>query len=70
MFSVGKDPHMLRSSKALSLLIICLLLTGWSLAQDKPAAPKRKPGQVPEPVSPEGAAYLERLMKNTPFGTD
>ena len=59
-----------RSSKCLSLLIGCLLLTGWSLAQDKPAAPKRKPGQVPEQVSPEGAAYLERLMKNTPFGTN
>ena len=54
-----------RSSKGLGLLISCLLLTSWSLAQDKPAAPKRKPGQVPEQVSPEGAAYLERLMKTS-----
>lgn len=61
---------MLWSSKSLSLLISCLLLISWSLAQDKPAAPKRKPGQVPEQVSPESADYLDRLMKNTPFGTN
>ncbi len=57
------------SSKARWLLISCLLLTGWSPAQDNAAVSKRKPGQVPEQVSAEGAAYLQRLMKNTPFGS-
>lgn len=58
------------TSMARVLLIFCLLATGGSPAQDSPATPKRKPGQVPEQVSPEGAAYLERLMKNTPFGSN
>lgn len=31
---------------------------------------RRKPGEVPTEVSPEGQAYLERLLKNTPFGTN
>jgi acetyl esterase/lipase len=58
------------SSNARWLLIACLILARWSAAQDQPVETKRKPGQVPEQVSPEGAAYLQRLMKNTPFGTD
>ncbi len=57
-------------SKARWLPIFCLLLTGWSAAQDIPAPSKRKPGQVPEQVSPEGVAYLQRLRKNTPFGSE
>ena len=57
------------TSSARWLLISCLFLTGWSAAQDKPVASSRKPGQVPEQASPEGAAYLQRLMKNTPFGS-
>ena len=51
-------------------IVVCLLLTGWAAAQDDPTASKRKPGQVPEQVSPEGAAYLQRLMKNAPFGSE
>jgi len=31
--------------------------------------PVRQPGEVPAEVSPEGAAYLEKLRRNTPFGT-
>jgi hypothetical protein len=59
------------SSNARWLIIVwSLLLTSWSVAQDEPAVSKRKPGQVPEQVSPEGAAYLQRLMKNTPFGSE
>lgn len=58
------------SSKACCLLVFCLLVTGWSAAQDNPAVSKRKPGQVPSQASPEGAAYLQRLMKNTPFGSE
>jgi acetyl esterase/lipase len=58
------------SSKARWLLIVSLLLTVWVAAQDNLAASKRKPGQVPEQVSPEGAAYLQRLMKDTPFGSE
>ena len=58
------------SSIARWLSIFCLLLTGWAAAEDGPAASKRKPGQVPDQVSPEGAAYLQRLMKNTPFGSE
>ena len=58
------------SSIARWLSIFCLLLTGWAAAQENPATSKRKPGEVPEQVSPEGAAYLQRLMKNTPFGSE
>lgn len=58
-----------RSSKAFCLALCWLMLVVQSLAQDTPATAKRKPGQVPEQVSPEGAAYVQRLMKNTPFGT-
>ena len=59
------------SSNARWLIIVwSLLLTSWSVAQDEPAVSKRKPGQVPEQVSPDGAAYLQRLMKNTPFGSE
>ncbi len=61
---------MVRSSQALWLLICWWLLTVQSAAQEAPAGTKRKPGQVPEQVSPEGAAYLQRLLKNTPFGTN
>ena len=53
------------SSNARWLIIVwSLLLTSWSVAQDEPAVSKRKPGQVPEQVSPEGAAYLQRLNDN------
>lgn len=59
------------SSNARWLMVVWfLLLTSWSAAQEDPPASKRKPGQVPEQVSPEGAAYLQRLIKNTPFGTE
>jgi acetyl esterase/lipase len=57
------------SSNARWLIVVGLLLTSRAAAQDDPAVSKRKPGQVPEQVSPEGAAYLQRLMKNTPFGS-
>jgi len=30
----------------------------------------RRPGELPAEVSVEGKAYLERLLKNTPFGTN
>ena len=43
---------------------IMLCCPAW--AQDTP----RKPGEVPTEVSVEGKAYLERLLKNTPFGTN
>jgi monoterpene epsilon-lactone hydrolase len=57
-------------SKARWPLIFCLLLAGGrSLAKDNAAVFQRKPGQVPEQVSPEGAAYVQRLMKNVPFGS-
>ena len=58
------------SSKARWLLLFSLLLTSRLPAQDKAAVSKRNPGQVPKQVSPEGAAYLQRLMKNTPFGSN
>lgn len=57
-----------RTLKFLGVLTCCLILSLHSIA-DETAPAKRKPGQVPERVSPEGAAYVERLMKNTPFGT-
>ena len=50
--------------------MLCLLLTTWAAAQDDAAPSKRKPGEVLEQVSPEGAAYLQRLFKNTPFGSE
>ena len=59
---------MLRFSTACWLLVL-LWSTGRLPAQDKPPSPQRKPGQVPVQVSPAGAAYLGRLMKNTPFGS-
>jgi acetyl esterase/lipase len=43
------------------VLLLCLLATG-SLARAEPAEKSRA-------VSPEGKAYLEKLRKNTPFGT-
>jgi len=41
--------------------------SGGVLAQDQPA---RRVGEVPASVSAEGAAYLEKLRRNTPFGTN
>ena len=57
------------SSNARWLIVVGLLLTGQAAAQNDPTVSKRKPGQVPEQVSPDGAAYLQRLMKNIPFGS-
>src|SRR5262245_23807181 len=66
-----KKPPMHPSSNARLMIAVWILsLISWSAAQEAPAASKRKPGQVPEQVSPEGAAYLQRLMKNTPFGSE
>ena len=55
------------------LLGVVLAGLAWSAglpglpAQEPPA---RKPGEVPAQVSPEGVAYLEKLRRNTPFGTN
>ena len=72
---------MLRAAKTIATRFVLYLflsiqvgqassLTNDCVAQDQPIASQRKPGQVPEKVSPEGAAYFDRLMKNTPFGTN
>lgn len=58
-----------RTLKVFGFLACCLILSLHAIA-DEIAPAKRKPGQVPDRVSPEGAAYVERLMKNTPFGTN
>jgi monoterpene epsilon-lactone hydrolase len=52
-------------------LLICTVTAGaCAVGEDKPAIPGIESQDAQHAVSPEGAAYLERLRKNTPFGTN
>ncbi len=45
-------------------------LTRDTIAQQATATAERPKEAIAQDVSPEGKAYLERLLKNTPFGTN
>ena len=52
-------------------LLVCAIAVGaLGAGEDKPAIPGVESGDTQRAVSPEGAAYLEKLRKNTPFGTE
>ena len=53
-----------------SLLIWIVTAQTIAVGEDKPAIPGIESQDTQHAVSPEGAAYLERLRKNTPFGTN
>jgi acetyl esterase/lipase len=50
------------------LLVVSLVRV--ACGDEKPAIPRIESGDTQHAVSPEGAAYLEKLRKNTPFGTN
>ncbi|MBC7856678.1 MAG: hypothetical protein IAF94_24885, partial [Pirellulaceae bacterium] len=52
------------------LLICTTVATACAADESKPAIPGIESGDTERAVSPEGAAYLEKLRKNTPFGTN
>ena len=55
---------------AACLLICTTALAACAADESKPAIPGIDSGDTQRAVSPEGAAYLEKLRKNTPFGTN
>jgi epsilon-lactone hydrolase len=63
---------MMRVTKIfLILLLTCFVVAASSApAADPPSIPGIDPRDTQHAVSPEGAAYLEKLRKNTPFGTN
>ena len=60
----------MRRFTAVSLLVWVVTVGAFAAGEDKPAIPGIESGDTERAVSPEGAAYLERLRKNTPFGTN
>ena len=56
---------------AVGVLLVCVVTSGaYAADENKPAIPGVESGDTQRAVSPEGAAYLEKLRKNTPFGTE
>src|SRR5262249_30256797 len=52
-----------------TMLLVVVLATGAYTAADNPP-PAETAADKPRTVSPEAIAYLEKLRKNTPFGTN
>ena len=52
-------------------LLVCAIAVGaLGAGEDKPAIPGVESGDTQRAVSREGAEYLQKLRKNTPFGTE
>lgn len=60
----------MRRFTGVSLLVWVVTVGAFAAGEGKPVIPGIESGDTQRAVSPEGAAYLERLRKNTPFGTN